>query len=439
MKKASSEPAPSAKLIRGHTPKGVGPVFSRIATFRRVSTARLLNLFALWGYAEITLPAFEYLDSLGPGLDPILQNKAYTLQDRGSGHVLILRPDATAQIARLVAQGDAQTDPIQRYSYSTSVFRHEDHHILERELLQTGVELFGEGGSRADWEILSLCLEGAQRLGLSDPVLSLAHCGLQKSLLHLIGKNLSPDRKTDLQRFFYAHDSLVLSDLLSSGNKPDPQVLRSLDILLGRTYNVEEALELLRQDPIFNLSNEIAVQASYLVEILLLIAPGNRELIRVDFALNPSGPYYSGMIFHLYTKGTYQELASGGRYDSLPALFGRKIPATGFAFHMNRIEGILPGPNEHEIANGLEIMLPSDNPDIAERLSILASDLRSLGVSVAFGQMSTGASVHRADSIRCLLRWDGSGFLLSRPGLDPHPLRLENLDPERIFSCLGNR
>lgn len=109
----ASLPTNGEKITRGHTPKGVGPVFSRIASFRRETTARLLRLFSLWGYTEITLPVFEYLDSLAPGLDPVLQHKAYTLQDRGSGHVLLLRPDATAQIARLVAQGQENTTEVQ--------------------------------------------------------------------------------------------------------------------------------------------------------------------------------------------------------------------------------------------------------------------------------------------------------------------------------------
>ncbi|MHB8421852.1 MAG: ATP phosphoribosyltransferase regulatory subunit [Leptospirales bacterium] len=413
-------------------------MFSRIASFRRVSTARLLNLFSLWGYAEITLPAFEYLDSLEPGMDPSLLHKAYTLQDRGSGHVLILRPDATAQIARLVAQGDAQVGAIQRYSYSTSVFRHEDHHILERELLQTGVELFGAGGGRADWEILSLCLEGSEILGLSGPLLSLSHCGLQKSLLLSIGKERSPEQKNEIQRFFYAHDSIGLTRLLSSGSVPKTSLLTSLDLLLGQTYTVEDGMRLLEKDPIFKLSDEIATQSSRLKGILRLLSPRDRERVRVDFALSPSGPYYSGMFFHLYAKGTYQELASGGRYDSLPALFGRKMPATGFAFHMNRIEGILSGLDEKGMSDCLDIVLPADYPEGIDLLSSCANDLRAFGVSVVFWEMET-TSLPRNSTARCLLRWDGKGFLLSHPSPKIPPIHLERPEPDRILPFIRNR
>jgi ATP phosphoribosyltransferase regulatory subunit len=64
---------------------------------------------------------------------------------------------------------------------------------------------------------------------------------------------------------------------------------------------------------------------------------GPSEIV-LDLALAPVGPYYSGMFFHLYTPGSTREIASGGRYDKLPSLFGANIPATGFAFHLNRID-----------------------------------------------------------------------------------------------------
>lgn len=437
MKKKTSGSSPSISLTRGRTPKGVGPVFSRIASFRRVSTARLLNLFSLWGYAEITLPAFEYLDSLGPGMDPSLLHKAYTLQDRGSGHVLILRPDATAQIARLVAQGDAQAGQIQRYSYSTSVFRHEDHHILERELLQTGIEMFGADGNRADWEILSLCLAGSEILGLSDPLLSVSHCGLQKALLHFMGKGLYPGQKNELQRFFYAHDSIVLTDLLASGPSFDPRLPRLFNLLLGQTYTVADAIELMEKDPVFKLSDEISDQSFHLVEILRLLSCQDRERVRVDFALSPSGPYYSGMIFHLYSKGTYQELASGGRYDSLPALFGRTMPATGFAFHMNRIEGVLSDLGEKGMSDCLHVTIPSGSPDVVDALFSCANDLRSCGVSVIFVEQGTNSpSVAIA---RWLLSWNGKDFLLSHPDPQVLPIHFERPESDRILAFIRNR
>ena len=44
--------------------------------------------------------------------------------------------------------------------------------------------------------------------------------------------------------------------------------------------------------------------------------------------------YYSGTIFRGMTADLGQPLLSGGRYDGLPARFGRALPATGFALSL---------------------------------------------------------------------------------------------------------
>jgi|YelNatPaOPRAMG01_1025707.scaffolds.fasta_scaffold02183_18 ATP phosphoribosyltransferase regulatory subunit len=424
------------KITRGHTPKGVGPVFSRVASLRRETTTRLLRLFSLWGYTEITLPAFEYLDSLAPGLDPVLQHKAYTLQDRGSGHVLLLRPDATAQIARLVAQGQEDSSNVQRYAYSTTVFRHEDHHILERELLQTGVELFGLPGGYADWEILELCLEGVRILNLALPVLSVSHAGLQKSLIQFVGQNLSSNSMENLKRYFYAHDSAAMKEIIGQSKNLSRSLANALDMMLGRTYPVQDALRLLKVDPVFRLSSDIEREAGALSEILLLASTGNlMDRIRVDFALNPAGPYYSGMVFHLYVDGTSQELASGGRYDTLPALFGKNIPATGFAYHLNRIETLLGYENESPQHDFLEVQLFPAEDGARKKLIACANELREHGVRVSYRIDSI--TVENEKRAHPLLFWTGNDFILALP--EGKPVYFQEPDAPGVLSRIRKR
>ena len=430
----ASLPTNGEKITRGHTPKGVGPVFSRIASFRRETTARLLRLFSLWGYTEITLPVFEYLDSLAPGLDPVLQHKAYTLQDRGSGHVLLLRPDATAQIARLVAQGQENTTEVQKYAYSTTVFRHEDHHILERELLQTGIELFGVPNPEADWEILALCREGVRILHLDSPLLSLSHTGLQKAFLEYAGQNLSLPLQSGLQRSFYAHDSIAMTEVLREAGKKDGVLLDVLDKIVGRTHSAQEAIHILERHPVFSSSPDLSRNASSLSQILHLVDAFQNE-IRVDFALNPGGPYYSGMVFHLYARGTNQELASGGRYDMLPSLFGKSMPATGFAFHLNRIESLLGYEASETSRTHLDIQLVGKDKQIKDKLIDCAAKLREKGFPSSFRFDETPPEFEKL--LSPTLYWNGKDFSLSFP--DGKTTRFSELDWDSILSILQER
>jgi len=326
---------------RGLTPKGVGPLFSGNPTFRRKVAGELLDLFKQRGYREIALPAFEYLDALRPGIDPALLEKAYTIQDRTSGHVLILRPDATAQIARLLAHAIGSGFDDLRFSYSTTVFRHEDHHVLERELFQAGVEYWGNGSVWGDWEIIHLCLQGARKLAIWDPTLVLSHQGLQTTILDLIGEITPEVSKHEISRLFYAHDSGSLIEIIRSGRgrkKLSSRKMKvfseTLSFLLLNVVTLPNALSSL-ESLLSCLPND-QIDESFLT-LIREWTHGPSEIV-LDLALAPVGPYYSGMFFHLYTPGSTREIASGGRYDKLPALFGANIPATGFAFHLNRID-----------------------------------------------------------------------------------------------------
>ena len=51
--------------------------------------------------------------------------------------------------------------------------------------------------------------------------------------------------------------------------------------------------------------------------------------------------YYTGILFRAYVRGLGFEVASGGRYDGLPATFGEDLPAVGFSFSLDRLEQIV--------------------------------------------------------------------------------------------------
>ena len=50
--------------------------------------------------------------------------------------------------------------------------------------------------------------------------------------------------------------------------------------------------------------------------------------------------YYSGIRFAIYGQGA--ELARGGRYDEVGAVFGRNRPAVGFSLDLKELVSVLP-------------------------------------------------------------------------------------------------
>ncbi len=84
---------------------GVATILPHAASQVRHLETKLLGAIGRWGYDEIILPTFEYLDVLAPGLEAELLETCYQFVDRTTGRTLLLRPDATAQVARTIAMG----------------------------------------------------------------------------------------------------------------------------------------------------------------------------------------------------------------------------------------------------------------------------------------------------------------------------------------------
>jgi len=112
---------------------------------RRVcGTAR--EAAALYGFAEITTPIFEFTEvfarPIGEHTD-IVSKEMYTFHDRG-GEEITLRPENTAGVVRAVlSNGLTQQTPL-KFFYSGPMFRYERPQKGRfRQFHQIGVELLG--------------------------------------------------------------------------------------------------------------------------------------------------------------------------------------------------------------------------------------------------------------------------------------------------------
>ena len=70
------------------------------------------------------------------------------------------------------------------------------------------------------------------------------------------------------------------------------------------------------------------------------ISHGDDVTVSFDLADLRGYAYYSGIRFAIYGHGA--ELARGGRYDEVGAVFGRSRPAAGFSLDLKELVGVLP-------------------------------------------------------------------------------------------------
>ncbi len=332
---------------RSLVPAGMATILPEAARrFRKIET-RLIDTLTHRGFDEIILPTFEYLDVLAPGLEPELIEKCYKIPDRTTGRILLLRPDATAQIARTVAMGMMGEHVPLRLAYRTTVFRHEPEHAgRDREIFQVGAELIGSDDPASDEEIVSLLIECLQRIGLRSFKVSLGHVGFFKRLLTRAG--LSTEGKKRAEHAAERKDLPKLREILVQERTPERSGRKILDALelSGSEEVVSKGRVLAGSDNALNRSLDRLAKV-----YRSLCEAGHQNVLFLDLGEFRGFDYYDGMVFDVFAEGVGVELGGGGRYNHLIGQFGRNLPSTGFALNVDRVFRGLSVSSNH--SNGL--------------------------------------------------------------------------------------
>jgi ATP phosphoribosyltransferase regulatory subunit len=321
---------------RSQIPKGMPMFLPAAAGEKRAVEEILFSVFAEQGYREIIPPTFEYLDVLAPGLDAELIEKSYKVVDRATGRILVLRPDATAQIARMVGMGMLDASVPLRLYYSLNVFRYEPEHAgRDREIFQIGVELIGPRGSAADAEPILLAAECLRRLGITAFTIAVGHGGFFQALLRRAGIGDSLGR--EIREAAARKDIVQMQSLLRTGKQrgSSAKSLLAVPELFGRQEVLDRAARLAPGD------EDCRRPLGELREVWdRVTAAGFSQHLLLDMGEIRPLEYYTGLVFDVYAEGVGGDIGGGGRYDHLLGRFGRDLPSTGFAFDLDCLLGL---------------------------------------------------------------------------------------------------
>lgn len=300
-------------------PTGVRDQTADEVAARRRLEARLLEVFARWGYAEVATPTLEFLDTLERGAGPGIDDRLLKFVDSG-GEVLTLRPEMTVPLARLAATRllPAGGSPL-RLAYVATVFRAQERGSGRlREFTQAGVELIGEAGGLADAEVIALAGEALLAAGIDRPAISVGHAGFLRGILSTLPGPAAEAARDLLYRRAFAD----LESMIAAG--PALDAFRLLPSLQG-----PDALE--RAMPLATTSESLAALESLRGVLDGVAAHGQAVRVEVNLGLIRDFEYYSGVVFEAHAPQGGMPLLGGGRYDDLLTRFGHPAPATGFA------------------------------------------------------------------------------------------------------------
>lgn len=374
--RSSSRPISSTRE-QSLIPIGMATILPHAAKQVRRLERDFLGEVGRWGYEEIILPTLEYLDVLAPGLEAELVEKCYKLADRTTGRMLLLRPDATAQIARTVGMG--LTGPMLplRLSYRTSIFRYQPEHVgRDREIFQVGAELIGVDDGAGDSEIISLLIECLRAIGLRSFTVSVGHVGFSKGLLVRAG--LSAQGQKSAEQAVARKDLPRLEAVLASErvSKSLGAAILEAPELYGREEVLERGRVLAAGDPTLQGPLDRLAQIYQ-----LLCGSGYRESLLLDLGEFRGFDYYDGVVFDVFAEGVGAELGGGGRYDHLIGRFGRPLPSTGFALDVDRLFHAVAKGDEDEESLRAEYLVAASRRAVRRVMSV-ASQLRRSKVRV---------------------------------------------------------
>jgi ATP phosphoribosyltransferase regulatory subunit len=296
----------------------------------RAMTDRIRAVFEAAGYGEVATPALEYEGTFARS-DMAGGRPAYRVFDE-QGNVLILRPDMTVPIARLVATRYAGAEPPLRFCYFAHAYRGvRPQRGQSREFLQAGVELIGSPGAEGTTEALAVLCAALDAAGLETYRVGLGDASLYPFLLDALG--VGPERSERILAELVRGDFVgVEREVHELGLAPEHAELL---LRVPRTRGGAEVLE--------NLEEPLRGATAGMLEVQARLAPEVADRIIFDLGLVRSIGYYTGAVFQVYDPAYGVPLGSGGRYDELLGAFGRPMPAVGFALNVERLHIALTG------------------------------------------------------------------------------------------------
>ena len=293
----------------------------------------MLDSARSYGYELVMPPLLEHIESLLTGTGEALDLQTFKLVDQLSGRTLGLRADTTPQVARIDAHLLNRSGVVRLCYCGPVLHTRADRPLATREPLQFGAEIFGHAGLEADLEAQLLALDGLRAAGIRDMSVDMADVGLVNALLGGVGL---PQKTIGLFHAALAvKDAGELSSLTDSlgGSLPvtAAQGLKALLQLYGDEKVLDQAEKALPPLPEVQLA---------LYKLRWLASHLEGVNVSFDLADLRGYAYYTGTRFAIYGQGA--ELARGGRYDEVGAVFGRNRPAVGFSMDLKELVSVLP-------------------------------------------------------------------------------------------------
>lgn len=327
--------------LKRYIPEGMKDVLFDEYNIKLFIEEKLREIYKNNGFSEIISPTLEFYDVFNSENQPISQEKMYKLFDN-NGRILVLRPDMTTPIARIVSTKFKNAVYPIKLCYNSNIFRiNENLNGKLSEITQSGIEIIGSNNLRADSQVIITAIQCLKSLGIENFKIEMGQADFFKALIQDIEINEEEIEKLKMliENKNYISLREFLKEKKSLLKEEDINILEKLPQLFGDINIIDKARKLTKNKKALSALNNIYDIYTVIKEI------GLESHISIDLGMVQHINYYTGIIFKTYVDDFGEEIVSGGRYDNLLKEFGCDMPATGFAINIDNIIPVLKKQN----------------------------------------------------------------------------------------------
>ncbi|MDL2246157.1 histidine--tRNA ligase [Methanobrevibacter sp. OttesenSCG-928-K11] len=312
---------------------------------RRKVESILRETFENYAYQEIKTPIFEDLKLFTTKSGEEIVEQLYNFEDK-SGREIALRPEITAPVARLYLNELQKTaKPIKLYYYG-SCFRYERPQKGRfRQFWQFGCELIGAKSPEGEAEVIAMCNESLEKLGINTAEIHINHLGIIRGLF----KHFNIDSKTQRALMVVIDkgdkellkNSLQGPDAIIDNDELNGVLLKLIDMVGDKTIIPEIENLVSKYDEVNESLNEFKDLITTLESFKV-----NNYILNLGVARGLD--YYTGIVFEVYIPelGAQKQVCGGGTYSLIKVFGGEEIESTGFAFGFDRLMNALEDKEE---------------------------------------------------------------------------------------------
>ena len=348
---------------------------------RKQAESTLREVFENYGYQEVKTPLFEELNLFTTKSGEEIVDQLYNFKDK-SDRDLTLRPEITAPVARLYLNEleKTATKPIKLYYYG-SCFRYERPQKGRfRQFWQFGCELIGAKTPQGEAEVIALCSDAINSLGITTADVNINHLGIIRGLFKHF--EISDKTQRDIMVVIDKGDKDLLIESLS-GDEPVidndelNQILLKLIDLVGDKSIISEVEELIAPYP------EPQDALNELKELIELLDAFKVDNYTLNLGVARGLDYYTGIVFEIYVPelGAQKQICGGGSYSLVKVFGGQEVESTGFALGFDRLMNAIDELTEkEELPSHLDIYVAPISDNVRPQAYEITQNLRKNGI-----------------------------------------------------------